>query len=801
MTYEFINHNKHAIQISGPNREIIRILPGKRKILSDYFLRYCPKYLKTVKQFENSPKEQKAQKQRLIKRNVITQLKHKPKSIPKSVGSEVPTIANVGIGILSCNRLHCVKRLLESIKTYGSSNINVIVSDESTDQTVKEYLRSVDWITLLDNKERKGVVHNTNRLLNALIPYKFKMILNDDVEIKNSGWELFYFNIMKDTNYHHFCYREYNIYGANRHGEITSKVGSSNIKTITTKPQGAVLTFDDLAFKHVGYYDPKFPRYGMAHVDWSNRVSKSGIQPPGFHDADGSEKFFKIHAEKTVEEDKAGELKKAKLIYETLNRSGRMYVPPPEVYPSKIHLMINSYNRPHLLDLLLSDVEKNKSKHNISIYVYDDASEKDYKSIIEKHQNLNITYYRFPINHGKEEYWQIVTKEFANTKIDNSHYFIKIDDDVRLVDGFFDKCISYWNNISDPRKICLNPLLDELRKGKAVWTGKNPREVNFGPYSYWNSGWVDMMFFCEKRFFAEIDFKIDPIPKTRWIKDKTKSSGVGAQLSEKFTAAGLSMYQPGTTLVMHEEHKSQMHSDLRKSEPIISTTTSDKITISMASIKERAGMLNVVINSLYEQCDRLNVYLNDYDNIPSFLNRDKITIFNGKTLGNIGDIGKFYAPQADGYIFTVDDDLLYPPDYVSTMINKIEHYNRKCCIGVHGVILNDKMIDYYKSRRCFHYKMAQEKDVPVHIIGTGTLAYHSKTIMVCKENFNAPNMADIWFGILAQNKKVGLRCISKSEGWLKDMPGYNTNNSICGRKSTADQQTKTIKSFGKWTIY
>ncbi|MHA1372344.1 MAG: glycosyltransferase family 2 protein, partial [Promethearchaeota archaeon] len=755
--YTFINHNKHSIQISGPNKEIVRLLPGKTKLLSRYYLKYCPKYIKVVKKSEdNKAQITKSPKRMIMRKNKNTsraKLSRKPKPMPAqikpildTIPEIIPDTSNICIGILSCNRLHCVKRLLESIKKNSPDNINVIVSDESTDLKVKKYLRSIKWITLLDHKERKGIVHNTNHLLHALIPYEYKLILNDDVEIIANGWEKFYFLAMKDAGFHHFCYREYSIYGANKKGETSKKINSTEVKTITTKPQGAVLAFDNLAFKHAGYYDHEFPRYGMAHVDWSNRVSQSGVQSRGFHDISNSEKFFKIHPEKTVEENKTENLRKAKQTYEKVTKRGHMFVPPISIYQSKIHIIVNSYNRPDMLDLLLTDIEKNKSKHDISVYVYDDASTIDYKPMINKHNDVKIIYQKLDKNHGKEKYWEIINRGFEDVKNSNSHFFIKLDDDVRLVDNFFNKCIAYWNNISDPSKICMNPLLDELRKGKAVWTGKNPKEVSFGSYSYWNSGWVDMMFFCEKDFFEKLKYKINPIPKTRWRKDKNKSSGVGAQLSERFTRMKFSMYQPSNTFVIHENHHSQMNSALRKNQPIVSTEVAkEKIVISMASIQNRSHIVGKVVDTLYDQCDQINIYLNDYETVPKSLKRDKIKTFINK--GDIGDIGKFYPNQTNGYIFTVDDDILYPSDYVSVMINKIEQYKRKCCIGVHGVILAEKMVDYYKSRKCYHYKMAQEKDVGVHILGTGTLAFHSETISVCKEDFMHPNMADIWFGI------------------------------------------------------
>jgi predicted glycosyltransferase involved in capsule biosynthesis len=115
------------------------------------------------------------------------------------------------------------------------------------------------------------------------------------VEILKDGWDTMYPNLMKELGYHHFCMRQPGVHGASdQEGKITY-VKDIPIQTIDQKPHGAVLAFDSEAFKTVGYFDEKFGPYGIEHVDWSNRVSLSGIQPPGFHDAIGSDIFFKIY--------------------------------------------------------------------------------------------------------------------------------------------------------------------------------------------------------------------------------------------------------------------------------------------------------------------------------------------------------------------------------------------------------------------------------------------------------------------------------------------------------------------------
>jgi GT2 family glycosyltransferase len=225
---------------------------------------------------------------------------------------------DVGVGILSFNRLGSIQRLLASIAQHTDLQRTVIfVSDESTQQEVKQWLRTVDWIVLLDNAERLGVAGNTNRILRCLSRFKHRLILNDDVEVLARGWEHFYPQAMNDTGMHHFCYRQIGIYGAAPNHASSTRNGRA-IRTIYEKPQGAVMAFDEAAAGVVGYMDEGMGLYGMEHVDWSNRVWLSGIQMPGFHDVDGSERFFKMHQERSAMEDRTAHLAQARTRYEGL---------------------------------------------------------------------------------------------------------------------------------------------------------------------------------------------------------------------------------------------------------------------------------------------------------------------------------------------------------------------------------------------------------------------------------------------------------------------------------------------------
>ena len=62
---------------------------------------------------------------------------------------------------------------------------------------------------------------------------------------------------------------------------------------------------------------------------------------------------------------------------------------------------------------------------------------------------------------------------------------------------------------------------------------------------------------------------------------------------------------------------------------------------SMAAVPWREETLENVVNSLLPQVDRLNIYLNDWENVPSFLEHAKINAAFTNEIGDIGDRENF----------------------------------------------------------------------------------------------------------------------------------------------------------------
>ena len=198
----------------------------------------------------------------------------------------------------------------------------------------------------------------------------------------------------------------------------------------------------------------------------------------------------------------------------------------------------------------------------------------------------------------------------------------------------------------------------------------------------------------------------------------------------------------------------------------------DKVHICLATLPDRESSLEKTINSLRGQADTINIYLNGHQRVPAFLRGERgsdCTIWRSKENG--GAVMKFWwSDKLEGYLLTCDDDIIYPPNYVERVVDAIERYERRAVVGLHGVTIPPGFQRYVRDREVVAYNEGLVADKPVHILGTGGMAYHSSTLRVSTADFPYPNMTDIWFGIACQKRRVPIVCIARPLGWLEVMP-------------------------------
>lgn len=192
---------------------------------------------------------------------------------------------------------------------------------------------------------------------------------------------------------------------------------------------------------------------------------------------------------------------------------------------------------------------------------------------------------------------------------------------------------------------------------------------------------------------------------------------------------------------------------------------------SMASIPSRRVMLHDAVQSLLAQCDVVRVFLNDYPDVPGFLDHPRVEVRRSQEWDDKGDAGKFAWIDADdepGYRVIADDDLIFPPDFVATLSRKSASYGDRAIVAMHGVLLKQPVKTYYdpSSRNVFHFQWELEQDRTVHVMGTNAMLFHSGAVRMRWHEFMYRNMADIFLARYAQTNKLPMIVVERPSYWV-----------------------------------
>lgn len=218
-------------------------------------------------------------------------------------------------------------------------------------------------------------------------------------------------------------------------------------------------------------------------------------------------------------------------------------------------VVIMTYDRPAQLEKLLADIERERAGLSVSVHVYDDCSSEDYGQVVDWLEGHDDCYVRAEENHGLMGHWRWFSRALQDLRETRSEYYLFLQDDMRLCSDFFQRILTRWKSVDDTRKIALNPLVDEGRKDKPCWTGVLPERHGHVDLT----GWVDAAFLCERRLLEELEFRIDPIPSSRWERNPKLSSGVGWNISTRLHTRRLNIYRTLESLVAHVPVKTRMH--------------------------------------------------------------------------------------------------------------------------------------------------------------------------------------------------------------------------------------------------
>jgi hypothetical protein len=217
-----------------------------------------------------------------------------------------------------------------------------------------------------------------------------------------------------------------------------------------------------------------------------------------------------------------------------------------------------------------------------------------------------------------------------------------------------------------------------------------------------------------------------------------------------------------------------------------------RVIAGMATYRGRERCIIEALNSLVNQVDEIHVYVNDATRVN--YTHEKVYIHRFP-LGDIGDRGKFYLPTRGDIYLTVDDDLIYPKDYVQKCIEGINKHNT--AVTFHGRNLLPNAASYYKgAKERFRCLDRVASDVPVQFPGTGVMAWRHGEVNFDLGRFKESNMADVFSGIelFRQGKKAV--CLAHPKGWIQHSKQIAISETIGGKIGKEKNQMFYINQIG-----
>ena len=202
------------------------------------------------------------------------------------------------------------------------------------------------------------------------------------------------------------------------------------------------------------------------------------------------------------------------------------------------------------------------------------------------------------------------------------------------------------------------------------------------------------------------------------------------------------------------------------------------VIASLASIPQRSALLADAVASLLPQCDRVRVFLNNYPDVPEFLNHPRVDIRRSQDWDDKGDAGKFGwvdVLEEPGYRIVVDDDLIFAPHFSRHMIEGLRRQGDAAFVALHGVLLRQPVSAYYapESRSTFHFGNPLQADRTVHVLGTNAFCAHSSLLKLRWADFGHRNMADIFVALHAQRQRIPMIALERPRhlAWQNEQEG------------------------------
>lgn len=222
-----------------------------------------------------------------------------------------------------------------------------------------------------------------------------------------------------------------------------------------------------------------------------------------------------------------------------------------------------------------------------------------------------------------------------------------------------------------------------------------------------------------------------------------------------------------------------------------------RITANIATMPERLPLLKKMLKSIDGQFDVVRICLNNFKEVPdfSFMKTEVMAVIPEKDLT---DNGKFlFIPSGESEVyFTLDDDLLYPSNYVAVTLANLKKYF-PAAVTYHGRKLKGIGLRYYRDHFAFRCLGNVDRDLLIDVAGTGVTAFDTEVLKLSALMAYCENqkMSDLVFSLEVAKLRGKIALCAHKAGWLGYLEPENTIWDQHNGKATPVQNSYADKIF------
>lgn len=226
------------------------------------------------------------------------------------------------------------------------------------------------------------------------------------------------------------------------------------------------------------------------------------------------------------------------------------------------------------------------------------------------------------------------------------------------------------------------------------------------------------------------------------------------------------------------------------------------IVAGMATMPTRGETAPTAIASVLPQVDRLWLFLDRFEAIPDYARHDKIKILRSQDVGDIRANGKLLGIRLESepcIFFGVDDDLLYPPNYVATLRGHLAKYDDRVVVGSHGAVLKSRIKTYRSSRRVYGFSRHLLWDHVVDVLGSACVAFSTRVCNFDVKAWTYVNMVDLQFALEARRAGLPMISVRRPRRWITQLAFKQSDSIYLALTKDESRQTELARRLSAMT--